>query len=242
MLRLYSGSCPICWHEARDSVAMYLQSTTRGQSCFNAAWGVKTIFYAHCTQNIVLFFFNTKPQEEQTKLLRSPSPWIKILSFLLALWNLDSKHTHLCPCSDSCHHLGVPGLHRSLWRLRWALQPWTDLKVRHTQWEVIVQTFSSLNLLLTCNPAHAAALLNLLSRFSQFSKQKKENAKVSLYLNPIIEDSKSGVTAFYCVCTTINNTFLCNFFPGYFYNVIWSAAVFVNGAVTKNEVWRQREF
>lgn len=63
---------------------------------------------------------------------------------------------------------------------------------------------------------HAAALLNLLSRFSQFSKQKKENAKVSLYLNPIIENSKSGVTAFYCVCTTINNTFLCNFFPAIF--------------------------
>lgn len=38
--------------------------------------------------------------------------------------------SYLCPCSGSCHHLWAPELHKSLWMLRWALQPWTDLKDR----------------------------------------------------------------------------------------------------------------
>lgn len=31
--------------------------------------------------------------------------------------------SYLCPCSDSCLHLGAPEPHRSLWMLRWAPQP-----------------------------------------------------------------------------------------------------------------------
>lgn len=73
-----------------------------------------------------------KPQGANPKLLRSPAPWRLKSPHSMEL----SKHTHLCPCSDSCRHLGVPGLRRSLWRLHWAPQPWTDLKVRQTQWEI----------------------------------------------------------------------------------------------------------
>lgn len=36
--------------------------------------------------------------------------------------------TNLCPCSGSCLHPSALEPHRCLWTLRWALQPWKDLR------------------------------------------------------------------------------------------------------------------
>lgn len=45
--------------------------------------------------------------------------------------------THLCPGNGSCLHLWVPEPHRCLSTLRWAPQPWTDLK-KHWHFKSVI--------------------------------------------------------------------------------------------------------